>query len=164
MELTPEEIAEIQRLLETSPYDELTIERAGRHLTLRRAEGGGWIREVQTFSEPSFVSPVAPKPAERDAAASVPAGARARTGLVDICPPLPGAFYRAPKPGAEPFVEVGSWVSEETVIGIIETMKLMNPVPARVQGEIFEICAANGEQVDTAHVLMRVKPKKGERG
>lgn len=164
MELTPEEIAKIQSLLEASPYDELTIERAGRRLTLRRAEGGGWIREVQTFSEPSFVSPVEPESTERDAPASAPAGAQARTGLVDICPPLPGAFYRAPKPGAEPFVEVGSWVNEETVIGIIETMKLMNPVPARVQGEIVEICAANAEQVDTTHVLMRVKPQKGERG
>jgi acetyl-CoA carboxylase biotin carboxyl carrier protein len=163
MELTPEEIAEIQRQLETSGYDELTIERPSMRLTLRRAAGGGWIQEVQTLSEPSVVSGAEPERAAQDAAAPPPARAPARADLVDILPPLPGAFYRAAKPGAEAFVEVGSRVSVETVIGIIETMKLMNPVPARVEGEIVEICVANGEQIDTTRVLMRVKPQRGGR-
>lgn len=158
MPLTPEEIAEIEHLLDASPYDGITIERSGMQITLRRAEHGGWVQEIRTLSEPSFISPVEPEPAEQ-AERARPAAAGSRAGLVDIHAPLPGAFYRAPKPGAEPFVEVGSPVSEETVIGIIETMKLMSPVPARVTGEVVEICAANGEQVDTAQVLMRVKPQ-----
>lgn len=164
MELTPDEIAEIQRLLETSPYDEITIERAHRRLTLRRAEGGVWIQEAETRGEPSFISPVKPEGTDQETRTSAAASAPAQAGVVNIYPPLPGAFYRAPKPGAEPFVEVGSEVSEETVICIIETMKLMNPVPAGVKGTIVEICADNGEQVDTTHVLMRVKTQKGGRG
>jgi acetyl-CoA carboxylase biotin carboxyl carrier protein len=164
MELTPDEIAEIQRLLEASPFDELTIERARMRLTLRRAKGGIWIQEAKTIAEPSFVSPVKLEGREQDTRTNAATSAPAQADVINIYPPLPGAFYRAPKPGAEPFVEVGSVVSEETVIGIIETMKLMNPVPARVKGKIVEICAANGEQVDTTHVLMRVKPQKGGGG
>jgi acetyl-CoA carboxylase biotin carboxyl carrier protein len=163
MELTPDEIAEIQRLLEASPYDELTIESARTRLTLRRAKGGGWIQEAHTLAEPAFISPVRREQAKPDIRANERTSAPTPEGLVNICPPLPGAFYRAPKPGADPFVEVGSVVSEDTVVGIIETMKLMNPVPARAKGEIVEICAANGEQVDTTHVLMRVRPRKGGR-
>ena len=68
-----------------------------------------------------------------------------------------GTFYRAPKPGAAPFVEVGSQVESETVVGIIETMKLMNSVYAGVSGTVIEICAANGELVDAQRVLMRVQ-------
>ena len=68
-----------------------------------------------------------------------------------------GTFYRAPKPGAAPFVEVGSPVDAETVVGIIETMKLMNSVYAGVGGTVTEICVANGELVDAQRVLMRVQ-------
>jgi acetyl-CoA carboxylase biotin carboxyl carrier protein len=163
MELTPDEIAELQRLLEASPYDEITVESARLCLTLRRVPGGGWIQEAKTLSEPALISPLKPEEAEPGAQTGARASAPVKEGLVNIYPPLPGAFYRAPKPGADPFVEVGSVVDEETVIGIIETMKLMNPVPARAKGEIVEICAANGEQVDTAHVLMRLRPKRGKR-
>ena len=56
--------------------------------------------------------------------------------------PLPGTFYRAPRPGAAPFVEVGSRVSADTVVGIVETMKLMNSVHAGVAGTVAEICVA----------------------
>ena len=78
-------------------------------------------------------------------------------GSAVITAPLIGTFYRAPKPGAKPFVEVGSSVDEHTVVCIIETMKLMNSIPAGVCGEITDICVDNAGFVEQGQILMRVK-------
>jgi acetyl-CoA carboxylase biotin carboxyl carrier protein len=78
-------------------------------------------------------------------------------GLVAVRAPLPGTFYRAPRPGAAPFVEVGSRVGADTVIGIVETMKLMNSVPAGVAGVVAEFCVANAELAAQGAVLLRIR-------
>ena len=72
--------------------------------------------------------------------------------------PLLGTFYRAPKPGAAPFVEVGAVVAEDTIIGIIEVMKLMNTVRAGTAGAIAEICVEDGALVEFGQVLLRIAP------
>jgi acetyl-CoA carboxylase biotin carboxyl carrier protein len=92
------------------------------------------------------------------AATSTGATPSTRAGLIDVNPPLIGTFYRAPKPGASPFVEVGTQVTKDTVVGIVETMKLMNSVYAGAAGEVTEICAENGQLVEQTHVLMRLRP------
>ncbi len=71
--------------------------------------------------------------------------------------PLPGTFYRAPRPGAEPFVQVGSRVGADTVVGIVETMKLMNSVTAGVAGVVAEICVGNGECAAHGATLLLVE-------
>ena len=71
--------------------------------------------------------------------------------------PLPGTFYRAPRPGAAPFVEVGSRVSADTVIGIVETMKLMNSVHAGVAGTVAEFCVQNAEFAAHGATLLRIR-------
>lgn len=68
-----------------------------------------------------------------------------------------GTFYRAPKPGAAPFVSIGDRVNPETVIGIIEVMKLMNSTSAGVSGTIVEILVQDGELVEYDQPLMRVR-------
>ena len=73
-----------------------------------------------------------------------------------VTAPLLGTFYRAPKPGAPPFVEVGSAVEEDTIIGIIEVMKLMNTVRAGTRGKVLEILAQDGALVEYGETLMRV--------
>jgi acetyl-CoA carboxylase biotin carboxyl carrier protein len=73
--------------------------------------------------------------------------------------PLPGTFYRAPKPGAPPFVEVGSRVGEDTVVGIVETMKLMNSVCAGVRGTVTEICLADGQVTSAGTALLHIDPE-----
>jgi acetyl-CoA carboxylase biotin carboxyl carrier protein len=78
-------------------------------------------------------------------------------GLVAVRAPLPGTFYRAPRPGAAPFVEVGSRVSVDTVVGIVETMKLMNSVPAGTEGAVAEICVGNAEPTAQGATLMRIR-------
>ena len=85
---------------------------------------------------------------------------RAEDGLVDIRTPLLGTFYRSPKPGSPPFVELGSHVTRDTVVAIVETMKLMNSVYAGACGTIVEICLGDADLLaDHDAVLMRVKPE-----
>jgi acetyl-CoA carboxylase biotin carboxyl carrier protein len=77
--------------------------------------------------------------------------------LVAVRAPLPGTFYRAPRPGAAPFVDVGSQVSADTVIGIVETMKLMNSVHAGVAGTVAEFCVQNAEFAAHGTTLLRIR-------
>lgn len=91
----------------------------------------------------------------RAGSAAEPAGG---AELVAVRTPMAGTFYRAPKPGAPPYVEVGSPVEAETVVGIVETMKLMNPVHAGVRGQVAEVCVNNAELAEQDAVLMRIAP------
>jgi biotin carboxyl carrier protein len=84
-------------------------------------------------------------------------GADAGPELVAVRTPLPGTFYRAPRPGAAPFVEVGSRVDPDTVVGIVETMKLMNSVSAGVDGTVAEICLGNAEFAGHGATLLRIR-------
>jgi len=69
-----------------------------------------------------------------------------------------GTFYAADGPSAEPFVEVGAEVEPDTVVGIIEVMKMMNSVRAGVSGTIVEVCAENAQLVEEGQPLFRVEP------
>ena len=102
--------------------------------------------------------PLAGDDAGTGGAAGAEDGAEDEDGeLVVVRAPLPGTFYRAPRPGAAPFVEVGSHVGADTVIGIVETMKLMNSVPAGVAGVVAEFCVANAELAAQGAVLLRIR-------
>jgi acetyl-CoA carboxylase biotin carboxyl carrier protein len=156
--LSAADVAEIMRLVEQSSFDELTLEMDGLKLTLRRAgASGGLIKTLALQSEGAEeASDAAPKP-DPACAQAPPAPDPAGTGLHDIASPMLGTFYRAPKPGSAPFVEIGSVVAEDTVIGIIEVMKLMNTVRAAIRGTIAEIPPGDGALVEFGEVLMRVR-------
>jgi len=79
-------------------------------------------------------------------------------GLHEVTSPMVGTFYRAPSPGAPPFVEVGSPVEETTQLCILEVMKLMNSVAAGVQGVVAEVCVENAAPVQFGDVLFRIRP------
>jgi acetyl-CoA carboxylase biotin carboxyl carrier protein len=186
VDLTNDDVAEILALLDSLPYDELDLRTPRFRLTLRRAPGGGWTEESQIRTEPATVTslpdgaPVAsaatPEPRPSDASSSpshrnsdisemsdwsadgVAGGDGERAGLVAVPAPLPGTFYRAPRPGAAPFVEAGDEVAEDTVVAIVETMKLMNSVHAGTRGRVAEICLDNGELAVQGVTLMWIEP------
>jgi acetyl-CoA carboxylase biotin carboxyl carrier protein len=81
------------------------------------------------------------------------------TGAVAVAAPLLGIYYRAPKPGDAPFVEVGDQVTPDSIVGIIEVMKLMNTVRAGVSGEVLRIDTRNGELVEFGETILFVKPR-----
>lgn len=182
MMLSHEDVQDILRLLDSTSYDELTVETARFRLLLRRAAGGQWTQQTQVLSPPrrsesadravaqaasggdeaasrTPIPGAAPPGAAQDAAARGPVGALA--GLHEVRPPMLGTFYRAPKPGAAPFVEVGSRVRADTVVCIIETMKLMNSVCAGVAGVVVEVCLDDAQFADEGEVLLRIRPEDG---
>ena len=81
------------------------------------------------------------------------------SGVVEIHSPMVGTFYRSPSPEAEPFVGVGSAVEEETVICIIEAMKVMNEIKAECTGQVVEILVENGEPVEYGQPVFLVKTR-----
>jgi acetyl-CoA carboxylase biotin carboxyl carrier protein len=147
MSLTAADVAEIMRLVEQSGFDELTLEMEGTKISLRRGAPAGAPAPAPTAAAAPAVS----------AAAATPVAARADPALQDLPSPLLGTFYRAPKPGASPFVAVGSQVEEDTIVGIIEVMKLMNTVRAGVRGTVAEILVADGALVEYGATLLRVR-------
>jgi acetyl-CoA carboxylase biotin carboxyl carrier protein len=158
--LSPEDIDDILRLLDSSAYDELHLETERFAITLRRHADGGWTQESKVQSEPHMLVRGQPAPDAGPThtvdAPSIEPVPFDHDGLVEITAPLPGVFYRSPRPGAAPFVEVGDRVQPETVVAIIETMKLMNSVTAGIAGTIAEIAIGNGEIAAQGAVLMRV--------
>ena len=91
-----------------------------------------------------------------------PAAAGGTAGRVAVHAPLMGTFYRAPKPGADPFVDVGACVDEHTVVGIVETMKLMTSVYAGARGRVSEICLGNAQPAEQGAVLIWIAPEQPE--
>ncbi|KUR71393.1 hypothetical protein AQZ52_12185 [Novosphingobium fuchskuhlense] len=142
--LTAEDVAEIAAIIEASPYRELDLSTRRFRLRLARADGGeaGLTQEWQWAG------------AAPDAAVSAEAEHSADPDAVAA--PLPGTFYHAPQPGALPFVTVGDDVGPETVVGIVETMKLMNPVHAGRAGTVAEVLVPNATMVAKGQPLIRL--------
>ncbi|GAB4273111.1 MAG: hypothetical protein Kow0013_26920 [Pararhodobacter sp.] len=155
-DLTRADIDDILRLIDGSDFDELKLEMGDLKLELRR-RGAGASGRAGTPPAPAAQAPVA-APGPEAPAAAVAAPVVASGVGAEVPAPLLGTFYRAPKPGAAPFVQVGDKVAADTVIGIIEVMKLMNSVPAGIAGTVTEICAENGQLVDYGETLIRIQP------
>jgi acetyl-CoA carboxylase biotin carboxyl carrier protein len=177
VDLTNEDVADILALLDSLPYDSLDLETPRFRLTLRRAPGG-WTEESQVLAGPavlagpSDVVPGGPALAGTALAGTVNAAAAGTgspaadgshpavaDGLATVTAPLPGTFYRAPRPGADPFVQVGDLVAPDTVVAIIETMKLMNPVHAGTAGRVARMSVENGDFAPLGATLMLIEPE-----
>lgn len=143
--LSPDDVADIIAILEKSKYDSLDIQTGRFRLRVARS-GDTWTQEWSAAGALSEAAGPAVIAEEEEIA----------EGFAAIRSPLPGAFYRAPQPGAPPFVNVGDDVKPDTVVAIIETMKLMNPVHAGVSGKVSSIEPQNAEPVDANAILMRV--------
>lgn len=146
--LSPEDVAEIVAILDGGAYERLEVKTT--RFTLRVArDGEGWTQEWD-WAAPEAKAEAAGE--ARTAAAEVP------DGLTGVYPPLPGTFYRSPQPGAPPFVEAGDAVGPDTVVAIIETMKLMNPVHAGAAGTVEAILVDNARPVEAGALLMTIRP------
>ena len=173
MDLTNEDVADVLALLDSLPYDELDLQTTRFRLILRRTPDG-WTQAAQSLSAPDMLDPAPPAAPSvsrgegadladgegGEQAAGPRADSGGEPGLVAVRAPLPGTFYRAPRPGAAPFVEVGSRVDADTVIGIVETMKLMNSVHAGVAGVVTTFCVANAEFAARGAALLRIRAER----
>ena len=166
MELSPDDVRDVLRVLDSSGLAELHLELADLTLTVHREGVAGWTAEQQVLRAP-VVEPDRSRYRD-DGSAGVEGTAlppaQVAEGMVAVHPPLLGTFYRASKPGAAPFVDVGDRVAEDTVVGIVETMKMMTPVHAGVAGTVVEFRTGNGEFAEKDAVLLVVEPAAGGSG
>jgi acetyl-CoA carboxylase biotin carboxyl carrier protein len=171
VELTDDDVQDILHMLDSLPFGELSLETARFRLSLRRTGNGEWTQSLEVLDTPRELAPDAaatgrtaldaagPEPAEVAPAELAPSAQENPDGsaLTEVRAPLLGTFYRAPRPGAPPFVTVGSLVGPDTVVCIIETMKLMNSVTAGVTGTVAEILLPNAQFAAQGRVLMRIR-------
>jgi acetyl-CoA carboxylase biotin carboxyl carrier protein len=142
MALTDDDVREILRLIDESDLDELLIETDGFKLHVRR---GGAAESAVRSPQSAVQSPITSHQSPSANGATIDA-------------PMLGTFYRAEAPGAAPFVDVGAKVSPDTIVCLIEVMKMMNSIPAGVDGTIVEVCAENAALVEFGQPLFRVEP------
>jgi len=142
-------------LMNANDLAELELEDEGTRVRIRK---GG---EHPGAAAPAVVAKIESAPASASQAPAKAPGAAAdgkAQQLVEIPSPLVGTFYRSPSPDADPFVEVGDVVDTETVLCIVEAMKVMNEIKSELEGEIVEILVENGEPVEFGQVLFLIKP------
>ena len=151
MSLSLADLDQIMKLFDQSNFSEMKLKAGELELHLRKP--GGAVQPVAEARAALAPVPQAPAPQAPVAQAPPPPG----PGEVDVLSPLLGVYYRAPKPGQPPFVEVGQFVEDETIIGIVEVMKLMNSVRAGASGHVTAIHAANAEMVEFEQPLIRVR-------
>lgn len=150
--------------LDSTDLDEFEVQINDMTVVLRRHGAGGWTREAVVTRHPHVFGVPAPPSTGPGPISNTRADNQARSvevaaesDRIAVYPPLLGTFYRAPSPDAEPFVQVGDVVAPDTVVGIVETMKMMNSVLAGTTGVVAEIIKDNGEFSDSDDVLMWIE-------
>jgi acetyl-CoA carboxylase biotin carboxyl carrier protein len=182
--MTPQEMQELAELLQTVPgiksIDLKDVRRLAQLLRespeIGSIEIKGWFgtgvvitRTAQAAASVAlpFVPPAvhaALPPAAHSghaapaAAASAPGAAPAAAGLKEIRSPMVGTFYRAPEPGAEPYVTTGTRITPGQTVCIIEAMKIMNEIEAEIAGVVREVCVEDAQPVEFGQVLYKVDP------
>jgi acetyl-CoA carboxylase biotin carboxyl carrier protein len=153
--LDSKDIKEIKAIIDLMKKHDLSvfeIEKEGFRLKLQRGASAPQATIVAPAATPGLaktaVAGTEPPPAAK-AIESVP--------MKEIVSPMVGTFYRAASPDAPPFVEVGKPVNEDTVVCIIEAMKVMNEIKAETSGVITEVLADNGKPVQFGQALFRVR-------
>jgi acetyl-CoA carboxylase biotin carboxyl carrier protein len=161
-------IRNLVRIMERGEVDEIEIEdeKAGLRVHLRRGAASGAMPQVVMMPAGAMAAPGGPGFAHQPgySPAALPAGdaggpAARPKGLEEITSPMIGTFYRAPAPDADNFADPGTKVDDESVVCIIEAMKVMNEIKAECIGEIVEVLVENGEPVEYGQPLFLVKTR-----
>jgi acetyl-CoA carboxylase biotin carboxyl carrier protein len=154
--LEAKEIKEIKAIIELMEKHDLSvfeIEKEGFRLKLQK----GPTAPTAAAAPPAVIIPSKALTGSSETTPAIPKPIESKPPLKEIVSPMVGTFYRAGSPDGAPFVDVGKTVSEETVVCIIEAMKVMNEIKAEISGVIAEVVAENGKPVQFGQVLFRVR-------
>ncbi|MBS0206570.1 MAG: acetyl-CoA carboxylase biotin carboxyl carrier protein [Planctomycetes bacterium] len=154
-----DKLKQLVEMMESHGLTDVHLRRGDEQWRLRRGPREVLHAVPQQYAPApiQMAAPVAPA----SAAPAVPAGSAASSaeaGLIDIKSPTVGTFYAAPSPGEPAFVSVGSVVTGETIVCLIEAMKVFNQIPAEVNGTIAAILVKSGDAVEFGQPLFRVRP------
>ncbi len=153
-----EGLRQLLELMEKYDIREFKQQRGDAYYVLRRG-----AQQVVAAAPVAYApAPAAPAPgapaAAAPAAPAASAAPAADEGLIPIKSPTVGTFYQAPSPGEAAFVKEGDKVSPDTVVCIVEAMKLFNKIPAKVSGTIAKVLLKDGDAVEFGQTLFLVKP------
>ena len=143
-------IRELIELMQEHELNEVDLKQADQRIRLRRGPEG----QPVAYAQPQAPAPAAPVAAAASAAATPAAPASDDSLTIDS--PTIGTFYSRPKPDSSDYVKVGDAVTEDTIVCIVEAMKMFNEIPAGVSGKIVEVLVKNGDPVDNNKPLFRV--------
>jgi acetyl-CoA carboxylase biotin carboxyl carrier protein len=153
-----QKIKEIIEIMERNGLVEVEIKHGDDKIFLKRCAPQQPIPAAAAFVRPeSIVSPADVITPEPSFAKTAPVPSK-QENLEEIKSPIVGTFYAKPSPDSEPYVDVGSHVEPQTLVCIIEAMKVMNEIKAETSGTIAEILVTNGQAVEYGQVLFRIKP------
>jgi acetyl-CoA carboxylase biotin carboxyl carrier protein len=146
-------------LMAEHDLSEIEVDEGGRRVKLRKTEARGAPAYAPEPAAQETLRSAAPAPSSAPAAAAQKSASR--EDAITISSPMVGTFYRAGSPDAEPFVEVGALIGGESVVCIIEAMKVMNEIKAECEGRVAEILVANGEAVEYGQPLFVIERTGG---
>lgn len=150
-------LKQLIKLMKDNELTEIDIRDQEEQVLLKRGSAQAPVQMIA----PQPVQPAAPAPATPTAASADAAPAESAApddGLIEITSPMVGSFYSAPSPDAADFVSVGSSVSNDTVVCIVEAMKVFNEIKAEVSGTIQKVLVSNGDAIEFGQPLFLVKP------
>jgi len=157
------QIKQIIDLMKRSELTEFAVEEEGFKLKIRRGSNGLPIVSTGKGSNPPFAPvdynsvPPMPVPAPIQASTAAAPAPAEEPGISFVKSPMVGTFYRAPSPESKPFVDVGSKIEDNSLVCIIEAMKIMNEIQAETKGTIVEILVENGQPVEYGQRLFKLK-------
>lgn len=151
-----DKVKQLVALMSENNLTEIEIQEDSTKICIRKSNGTYQhsITSVQRLEESPSLPATNPYGQENSSQFQLP---KKVDNCVEITSPMVGTFYRASSPGAEPYVEVGSVVDQETVVCVIEAMKIINEVKAEIDGEIVEVLVEDGKAVEFGQPLFRVK-------
>lgn len=148
-----DQVRKILELMEANKLVEFEYESEGTRIKLRRSD------DRAPASVPVVYPPSIPAPAAVASAPATPVAPAKSDSVVEFKSPLVGTFYRAPRPDADPYVNVGDEVQPDKVLCIVEAMKMMNEIKAEMNGVVREILVKNGQAVEFGEVLFLIEKK-----
>ena len=149
------DIKAIIDLMKKNSVTEFELEKQDFKIRLKRGSNGG---VTPVYEESQVVYPPAPAPLSAQAASALAVAPAPASNEVEIKSPMIGTFYRAPSPESGAYVEVGTEVNPETVVCIIEAMKVMNEIKAEARGVITQVLVENAKPVEFGQPLFKIRP------
>ena len=154
-----QKIKELLKIMKENDLVKIDIRHGDDQISLKRAEPPqpGPVAGPIIASLPGAL-PAAAMMAEQAAASGLAQPAEVEEQLLEIKSPIVGTFYETPSPDSDPYVEIGAYVNSQTVVCIIEAMKVMNEIKAEASGTVVEKCVTNGQAIEYGQVLFKIKP------
>ena len=155
------ELHELARLVDEHGFTDFEFENANIRVRLSKNPAPQYVQSVQPYAPAPIAASTAPPQTNQakaeDRTETETVAATADEDLHKITSPIVGTFYRSPAPDKEPYVKEGSTVSPDTIVCIVEAMKLMNEIEAEVAGEVIKIYVENGQPVEYGQPLFGIR-------